>query len=112
MNLKGHDKNYLELNEKYLKSIPLNRNTITDTGWRYRRNIFYKKDSYWGIGEQKSIFYDYKFFNFDVYDKTYYNYTQQRYAKVRHTLIKAFFRLSADLVVHKRSVETVLDWIS
>lgn len=53
--------------EKFLPSIPLSKGSYSDTGYRFRKNIFNRNDDWvHGYNEIQDTFYDFNVFNSDT----------------------------------------------
>ena len=75
--------------------------TFTDSGYRFRENLFSGVDSIFGIGRQHNRFYDVQFFSSDTLSV----------GTDHGTVAEMYFRVSVDYVQHSRVVYKFMDWL-
>jgi len=105
----------LEEYKNLIGHIPLKKNTFTDAGFRYRKNILTVSDNIidiFGFTTKTLVFYDYEFFNLDIYSKINYNYSDPLYKDYKYKIGELFFRNSNTEVECRFKVQTLLDFIS
>jgi hypothetical protein len=73
---------------------------FSDTGHRYRYNIFHRTDYWYTQTELLNPFFDYIFFNSDTYDVP----------KDKVEIAEIYFRLMTDQITHHRKVFAIMDF--
>ena len=73
---------------------------FSDTGHRYRYNIFHRVDNWYSKQVKLNPFFDYIFFNSDTYEV----------AKDKVEIAEVYFRLMTDQVTHDRKVFAIMDF--
>ena len=73
---------------------------FSDTGHRYRYNIFYRTDYWYTQTEKLNPFFDYIFYNSDTYDVP----------KDKVEIAEIYFRLMTDQITHHRKVFAIMDF--
>ena len=54
---------------------------MTDTGWRYQKNVYQEENIFGYQHKNDGVYYKYQFYNYDVYDKEGLDYTNPDYAE-------------------------------
>ena len=72
-----------------------------DTGYRFRRNTFYRTDTWLFQEESIEPFYDYIFYNSDCFDVDPQN----------KLIAEKYFRFDVDQITHTRVVLSFMDFI-
>jgi len=89
-------------NEIWLPSVPMSAGFYSDTGYRFRENIFLMHDSWVpGVSSEQTHFYEVTTFNSDPLK-----------VHTDHKVVaKMFFRIDVDKVIHTRKVFKFMDWL-
>lgn len=85
----------------FIPSIPLKAGKFSDTGYRFRYNIFERFDQWYSQTLLTNIFYDYMFYNSDTFD------VPDRKTEIA----EMYYRLEVDIVYHSRVVFSSMDFI-
>jgi hypothetical protein len=87
-------------NEVFVQTIKMTAGLFSDTGHRFRYNIFNRVDHWITNSESTNPFFDYLFFNSDTYIV----------AKDKVEIAEVYFRLDTDQVTHHRKVFAIMDF--
>ena len=86
--------------EKWLPMVPLKKGSFSDTGYRFRKNSFERKDNWYPFANKYTEgFFDMTFFNSDTLSVGH-DYT---------TIAELYFRLETEEVTHQRIVKQFSD---
>ena len=78
--------------ELFFPSIPLSKGSFSDTGYRFRKNVFSRKDNWIFENEVQETFYDFLIFNSD----------SMNIDPKSNILAKMYFRIETDKIEHFR----------
>ena len=82
--------------------MPIDPDSYSDVGFRFRTNNFYYWDHFGPYGNYANkTFFDFKFFNSDSY----------KVVEEHDVVAEIFFRLEIDEIIHYRDVGTFFDWL-
>ena len=86
-----------------MPAVSLRPGLFSDTGYRFRKNIFERIDNWVpGFSEIKNKFYDIRLYNSDQIV------VGKNYMKV----LDAYFRIDIDEILHQREVYRLFNWIA
>lgn len=91
----------VRLNEVFIPSVHLASGLFSDTGYRFRYNIFERYDNWWSSTVIVNIFYDYMFYNSDTFVVP----------ESKTEIAEMYFRLEVDQMSHSRVVFSSMDFI-
>jgi hypothetical protein len=91
----------VRFNEIYVPAIPLKSGIFSDTGYRWRYNIFERYDKWWSQSKTINLFYDFMFYNSDSFTVP----------KEKTELAEMYIRLEVDIISHSRVVFSSMDFI-
>ena len=78
--------NAVRFNEVFVPTIDMRAGKFSDTGHRFRYNIFHRIDHWWWKGEKTNPFLDYIFYNSDTWEVP----------KDKTEIAEVYFRLDTD----------------
>lgn len=90
-------------NEMFVPSIPLEYPSYSDTGYRFRYNLFDRKDGYLIPKNDEDVFFDYFEYNTDTF--------QSAPAGSEQMVAEMYFRLEVDQITHNRVVYDFMAFI-
>lgn len=90
----------VRFNEMFVQTIEMKAGKFSDTGHRFRFNLFNRVDNWHKKTVQLDPFYDYVFFNSDTYDVP----------KDKKEIAEVYFRLMTDMITHDRKVFAIMDF--
>lgn len=93
----------VRFNELYIPSIDMRYPSYSDTGYRFRYNIFDRADGYAYPINKDNVFFDYFNYNGDTF--------QGAPEGLEHLIVEQYFRLEVDQTSHGRQVYNLMDFI-
>lgn len=90
-------------NELFVKTIPMATPYYSDTGYRFRYNVFDRADGYIYPDKDEDIFFDFFEYNTDIFNSA--------PVGMENTIAEMYFRLEVDQISHGRDVYDFMDFI-
>ena len=95
------DQMAVRYNEVFIPGISMNK--YSDTGYRFRYNLFERFDTWYWFTTKTDFFFDYMFYNSDTYESA--------PSGAEDLIGEMYFRLEVDQITHGRVVYTLMDFI-
>ena len=93
----------------FIDVVSLQKDSFTDGGFRFRKNILQIKDDLLGLDANHIDYIDYDFFNLDTYSKKGWNYSDPDYYELKHRQAELWFRNADTEIVSTLRIKTFLD---